>query len=71
LRNPLDTEIAKVPGTGMAQLFSDVKSAPVNAQHSAVSRPQKAATKPAVYTIEVLNGSQRTEQKFAGAEEKQ
>jgi pilus assembly protein CpaB len=70
LRNPLDTEVAQVRGTGMAQLFSDTKPAPANVQTaSAVRRPQKAAS-PAVYTIEVLNGSQRTEQKFASSEEK-
>jgi pilus assembly protein CpaB len=71
LRNPLDTAIAQVPGTGMGQLFTDIKSAPVNAEHAAVARqPQRAASKPVVYSIEVLNGSQRTEQKFASAEEK-
>jgi pilus assembly protein CpaB len=71
LRNPLDTEIAQVRGTGMAQLFTDIKSAPANVEHAAgVRQPQRAASKPAVYTIEVLNGSQRTEQKFASAEEK-
>ena len=71
LRNPLDTEVAQVRGTGMGQLFTDLKSAPVNVEHAAVARqPQRAASKPVVYTIEVLNGSQRTEQKFASAEEK-
>lgn len=70
LRNPLDTEVAKVPGTGMAELFSDVKPAQVNVQRPAVGRSPKVASRPAVYTIEVLNGSQRTEQKFSPVEEK-
>lgn len=71
LRNPLDTEVAQVRGTGVAQLFSDNKPAPqANVQTAGVvRRPQRAASS-AVYTVEVLNGSQRTEQKFASSEEK-
>jgi pilus assembly protein CpaB len=70
LRNPLDTEVAKVDGTGMAQLFSDGKPAHAHVQPVGVGLQQKRVSKPAVYTIEVLNGSQRTEQKFASTEEK-
>ena len=70
LRNPLDTEIAKVPGTGMEQLFADGKPAPVKLEPRRVMQQQKAAPAPQVYVIEVLNGSKRTEQKFASPEEK-
>jgi pilus assembly protein CpaB len=70
LRNPLDTEIAKVAQTGVAELFSDT-SAPGKLEHTAVAaHSRKASPVPAVYTIEVLNGSQKTEQKFASYEEK-
>jgi pilus assembly protein CpaB len=70
LRNPLDTDVAEVRGTGMGQLFSDIKMAPARVEHAAAAGQPRAASKPAVYTIEVLNGSQRTEQKFASTEEK-
>jgi pilus assembly protein CpaB len=71
LRNPLDTEIAKVAGTGVAELFSGTDAAPAKLQHTAVgTHSQRGTSAPAVYTIEVLNGSQKTEQKFASSEEK-
>jgi pilus assembly protein CpaB len=70
LRNPLDTEIAKVAQTGVAELFSNTGS-PGKVERAAVAtHSPKAYSAPAVYTIEVLNGSQRTEQKFASSEEK-
>jgi pilus assembly protein CpaB len=63
LRNPLDTEVAQVAGTGMAKLF-DTATTPqaVVADH----RPQKPA--PAAYSVEVLNGVQRSIQNFASPE---
>jgi pilus assembly protein CpaB len=70
LRNPLDTEIAKVAQTGVAELFSNTGE-PGKLERAAVTtHSQKAYSAPAVYTIEVLNGSQKTEQKFASFEEK-
>jgi pilus assembly protein CpaB len=62
LRNPLDTEISKTPGTAVGNLFDDKNAAPVK-PHVAVV---KAAAKPAApeYFIEVLNGSKRSDQKF-------
>jgi pilus assembly protein CpaB len=69
LRNPLDTEVAKVPGTGVAQLFKDGNPAPAKVEPAAVVR-RKAAPATQAYTIQVLNGSKMTEQKFGSAEEK-
>jgi pilus assembly protein CpaB len=57
LRNPLDTKVTQVPGTAMGSLFSD--------QQAAVAKPRpaaKAAPKP--FSIEVINGSKRSESKF-------
>ncbi len=70
LRNPLDTKIAEVPGTAMSTLFAGVK------QPVVASKPHtgtKAAPKPvtAVYSVEVMNGSKRSEEKFAMPEGRQ
>ena len=65
LRNPLDTEIVQIPGTAMSTLFTENKKvAPM--PHNAVDLKNriKAYSKP--YSIEVVNGSQRTQQTFAG-----
>ena len=72
LRNPLDTQTAKTPGTAVAALYGDAK-----APAPAVQRPRaiaavapKAAPQPIIvvplapYQIEVFNGPQRTEAKF-------
>ena len=67
LRNPLDTAVAEVPGTGMAALFSGGTAAPATRPAgSGGRRVPKAA--PPVYSIVVYNGSQRSEQKFASSE---
>jgi len=61
LRNPLDTKVSEVPVTAMANLFGDV-TPPL------VKRPvAKVAPKapPPVFSIEVINGSKRSEQKFS------
>jgi pilus assembly protein CpaB len=67
LRNPLDTEVAQVAQTGLAELFSD---APAPTQKSASGAVGRRARKPArtTYSIEVYNGSQKSEQKFVSAE---
>ncbi len=69
LRNPLDTKIADVPGSAMSTLFGAVKPAADSKPHTAA----KAAPKPvsAVYLIEVMNGSKRSEEKFAMPEGRQ
>jgi pilus assembly protein CpaB len=72
LRNPLDTETAKTPGTAMARLFSDgsapkpVAVAPRRAPAPAPKVVEKPA--PRIYLIEVINGSKRSEEKFGAAE---
>jgi len=67
LRNPLDTEIAEVAGTGIGQLFSSNSApAPKTPTGWAVKRAPKAT--PNVFSIEVYNGSQKSEQKFVSSE---
>ena len=58
LRNPLDTTVTPVPETAMANLFGD-KPAP---KPNVVRKPKAAA--PAPFTITVINGQQKSEQKF-------
>jgi pilus assembly protein CpaB len=65
LRNPLDTKMAPVPGTEMGSLFSGGK-APEKAQ---IVRRVKA--KPPAFTIQVYNGAQKSEEKFASPGGKQ
>lgn len=69
LRNPLDTNFAKPPGTSVASLFGD---APAKVQPAAAPRrPVAAKAAPQVYLVEVFNGSKRSEEKFVANEEKQ
>jgi pilus assembly protein CpaB len=63
LRNPLDTKIAQIPSTAMGTMFSD--------QHAAAA-PRRAAAPvhnaaPQAFSIEVINGSNRSEQKFGSS----
>lgn len=67
LRNPLDTKISPVAGTATGNLFGDQSPHPV--AHTAVHRAPKPA--PQSFTIEVLNGSKRSEEKFGSPEAKQ
>jgi pilus assembly protein CpaB len=69
LRNPLDTEVAQVRGSAMANLFADTGAVPATGRAVSFARPKR--TPPKSYTIEVLNGSQRTEQKLASPEGKE
>jgi pilus assembly protein CpaB len=66
LRNPLDTQIAKVPATAMNTLFGGV--APPPAEHPQAAA--KKAPKPVAntYSIQVINGSKSTEEKFSSPE---
>jgi pilus assembly protein CpaB len=65
LRNPLDTQIAKVPPTAMNNIFTGTAPPP-----QAAKRPASHAPKPApkTYSITVSNGSKTTESKFATPE---
>jgi pilus assembly protein CpaB len=72
LRNPLDTEIGKPPGSMMSNLFSDKGSvSPAPVKVSSPARP-RVATGPSskVYLVQVYNGSKKTEEKFVDAEGK-
>lgn len=70
LRNPLDTDIAKPPGTAVASLFADKNVATVKAKPPVTRRnsPKPASQ---VYLVEVYNGSKKSEQKFVDGEAKQ
>jgi pilus assembly protein CpaB len=69
LRNPLDTNLDKPPGTAMAQLFSDAAppKAPVVA-HRVAAKPVPTSR---IYLVEVFNGSKKSEAKFPAPEDKQ
>ena len=60
LRNPLDTTVTEVKETAMTNLFGGDKPAPPKA--TGVRKPKADA--PAPFTITVINGSQKAEQKF-------
>lgn len=59
LRNPLDTKITDVQQTAMTNLFGGDKPAP-----KTVVRKAAKPAGPAPFTITVINGSQKAEQKF-------
>jgi pilus assembly protein CpaB len=61
LRNPLDTQISKVPPTGMRNLFTGQMPSVTPAR--AVARaPRKLTAK--TYTVIITNGPKTTEEKF-------
>jgi pilus assembly protein CpaB len=68
LRNPLDTKIAPVQGTAMTNLFTDV-NAPVAKPHL-TGRAKPVAKKPDMFSVTVINGATKTEEKFASPEGK-
>lgn len=61
LRNPLDTKVTPVPETAITNLFAGPQQ-PQKARVVA-RRPKPAAAQP--FTITVINGSQKSEEKFA------
>jgi pilus assembly protein CpaB len=67
LRNPLDTDVAQVAGTGEAQLFSD-GAAPAQKQSAVPVARRESKPAPSVYSVVVYNGSQKSEQKFVASE---
>ena len=67
LRNPLDTQISQPPGTVVKNLFADKNPAPVKGRPA----PVVVHKAPPTYSIEVINGSVRSDQKFATPEGKQ
>jgi pilus assembly protein CpaB len=68
LRNPLDTQVAQVPGSALMNLYTDPNAKPI------AKSPSRRVTHPVpqsqIYLVEVFNGSKRTEEKFATAEGK-
>lgn len=62
LRNPLDTSTAPVPQTAMTNLFGAPKAAPKPVSTGGPRKPKAAAPPP--FTITVLNGSAKSEEKF-------
>ncbi|MGD1063540.1 MAG: Flp pilus assembly protein CpaB [Terracidiphilus sp.] len=67
LRNPLDTQMAKVPPEAMSNIFSGTAPAPTAA---APRRAAGGGHKPApkTYSVIISNGSKTTEEKFATPE---
>ncbi|HTB97237.1 MAG TPA: Flp pilus assembly protein CpaB [Terracidiphilus sp.] len=63
LRNPLDTKVVPVEETAMANLFNGPKPPEQKPKSTGVKKPKPAAQQP--FTITVINGSQKTEEKFA------
>lgn len=59
LRNPLDTKIAPVQATAMTSLFEGPKPP---ASHTGQRRAKPAAPQ---FTVQVINGNKKTEEKFA------
>jgi pilus assembly protein CpaB len=82
LRNPLDHEIAKTPGTALQHLFSNGKAQPAPSEMA--SRPRPVAVRAAVipvrtmfpappkevpFVMEIISGPNKREQKFGGTPE--
>lgn len=66
LRNPLDTNIAKVPGSALGNLFGAPKLVARATPARRAARKEPADT----YTVEVFSGSKGSVQTFAGSEGK-
>jgi pilus assembly protein CpaB len=69
LRNPLDTKVSQVQGTAMTNLFLD-QNAPASKPKMTgrVAAPKKP---PEMFTVTVINGNTKTEDKFASPGGKQ
>jgi pilus assembly protein CpaB len=63
LRNPLDTKVEQVSSNSMGQIFGE------QGPPRGVQRAPRAASK--VFTIEVINGTQTSQEKFRSPEAKQ
>ncbi|HJT89317.1 MAG TPA: Flp pilus assembly protein CpaB, partial [Bryobacteraceae bacterium] len=66
LRNPLDTEPSKPPGTSLTALFDHPRPVAPRPRPVPVAPPAKPAiTAPEPYQIEIFNGAKRSEASFA------
>lgn len=70
LRNPLDNEVAQVPGSALTHLYTDPNTRPVVKSVSGARRVTTPSSS-RLYLVEVFNGSKRTEEKFETSGEKQ
>jgi pilus assembly protein CpaB len=68
LRNPLDTKVDKIPGTAMASLFAGDNGTPATVRPAASAKVVHRTVSRA-FSIEIINGSKRSEEKFASPEE--
>jgi pilus assembly protein CpaB len=81
LRNPLDHDIAKTPGTALQHLFTGGKMQPISSELSSRPRstqprviPVRAVAPPAPpkeipFVMEIISGPTKREQKFGGTPE--
>jgi pilus assembly protein CpaB len=74
LRNPLDKAVAKTPGIALASLFSDEttpppKPKPVVVRKAVLPHLEPPPPAPRSYLVEVINGSKRSEEKFAAPDQ--
>jgi pilus assembly protein CpaB len=80
LRNPLDHEIAKTPGTAMLHLFNNGKVQPAPSEMASRPRPVPARAVPVhamapappkevPFVMEIISGQTKREQKFGGTPE--
>jgi pilus assembly protein CpaB len=65
LRNPLDTKISSVVGTATSSLYVNPNAPPVVKQVRRASAPKAKAAAPQAFSIEVINGSKQSQEKFA------
>jgi pilus assembly protein CpaB len=69
LRNPLDTKTDAVVGSGMSNLFAGAGAKVANV---AAEKPKRVAAPkrvvPQAFSVEVINGSKQTQEKFASPE---
>jgi pilus assembly protein CpaB len=63
LRNPLDTKTDPVLGTSTGTIFTGLNSVPAGPKHTVAKR-----VRPHAFSIEVLNGSTQSDEKFASPE---
>jgi pilus assembly protein CpaB len=72
LRNPMDTTVTAVHSMAMGNLMSDEPLAALpEPRHGAASQHRKTGTVPVNYSVEILNGTTRTEEHFKMPEVKQ
>jgi len=69
LRNPLDTKVAPVQGTAMTNLFLDQNAPAIKPKMT--GRPAPVKKPPEMFTVTVINGNTKTEDKFAAPGGKQ